>query len=294
MGISYKYRRKPICVNPQPLYSRLRATARPGKMQMLCRKGILVAILFAFLSVMSAPCLASDRDVGQRVDLLLSQGANEQAWQILQEFQGTKVSRVEILWRMARTQYEMGRLEESGDQAMAYFQEAEKYARSAIAEAPGKSDGYKWLAIAIGAQAKYTGTETRVRQSREIKENIEKAIALAPDDDIAYLVLSRWHYKISELSFVARTLANMLYGELPEASLKEAEDLLLRAIGIHDRIAHRYNLARVYDRMDRQKDAMIQYEKALLLPVTFPEEAEELAKARIRLQKLRDRARKAS
>lgn len=70
-----------------------------------------------------------------------------------------------------------------------FFQEAEKHARASIAIAPDQSDGYKWLAIALEAQAKHTDTETQVRQSREIKESIETAIRLAPDDDIAYLVL---------------------------------------------------------------------------------------------------------
>ncbi len=102
-----------------------------------------------------------------------------------------------------------------------FFQESEKYARAAIAEAPDRSDGYKWLAIALGAQSKYIDTETQVKHSREIKKNIEKAITLAPDDDISYLVLSRWHYKMSGLGYFARIFANMIYGELPKASLKE-------------------------------------------------------------------------
>jgi hypothetical protein len=152
--------------------------------------------------------------------------------------------------------------------------------------APDESDGYKWLAIALGAQAKYTDTETQVKQSREIKESIEKAITLAPEDDISYLVLSRWHYKISGLSFFARTFAKMIYGGLPEASLKDAEKLLWKAIGLHDRIAHRYNLAKVYDRMDRQEDYKLQLQQTILLPVTFPEEAEELEKAHKKLRQL--------
>jgi tetratricopeptide (TPR) repeat protein len=216
---------------------------------------------------------------------MLSQGENQKAFELLKEISGDEVDRAETLWRMARTQYEMGRLAQSDDKAFAHFQEAEKYARATIAEAPDKSVGYKWLAITLGAQTKYADIETQVRQSREIKENIDKAISLDPDDDIAYLVLSRWHYKISALGFWARTFANIVYGELPKASLKDAEDLLLRAIKIHDRISHRYNLARVYDRMDRREDAKFQYGKALLLPVTFPEEAQEQEKARIRLQK---------
>jgi len=126
--------------------------------------------------------------------------------------------------------------------------------------------------------------QAQIRLSREVKESIEKAIALAPDDDIAYLVLSRWHYKVSALGIVARTYASIVYGGLPEASLGEAEKLLLHAIALSDRIAHRYNLAKVYERMDRREDAKAQLQMALLLPVTFPEEAEAQAKSRDKLQ----------
>ena len=124
---------------------------------------------------------------------------------------------------------------------------------------------------------------------RKIQEFIETRLKTALQEKyrfkvLAYLVLSRWHYKISELSVLARTFANIIYGELPNASLDEAEKLLLKAIGLHDRISHRYNLAKIYDRMDRREDANVQYDRALLLPVTFPEEAEELVKAREKLQ----------
>jgi tetratricopeptide (TPR) repeat protein len=253
---------------------------------------IYILSLFTFMILsasFSTPCLANAQDVYQNVDEMLAQGKNQQAFEILQALPNDNGNRAETLWRMARAQYEMGRLVETDDKeddrALVYYQEAEKYARETIAEAPGKSEGYKWLAITLGVKMKYGDIKSQVQEAWEIKKNIDKAIALAPDDDIAYLVLSRWHYKISELGFWARSLASMLYGELPKASLEESEELLKKAISIHDRISHRYNLARVYDRMERRADAKLQYEKALLLPVTFPEEAKEQEKARSRLQR---------
>jgi tetratricopeptide (TPR) repeat protein len=252
------------------------------------QKNFLSLLICSLLcAAFSLPCLASEQAIYQSVDELLAQGKNQQAFEILQTLLNDGGDREETLWRMARAQYEMGRLVETDDKsdhrALAFYQEAEKYAQAAIAEAPGKSDGYKWLAITLGVKMKYGDFKTQMRQTWEIKENIDRAIALAPDDDIAYLVLSRWHYKISELGFWERSIASMVYGELPKASFEESEKLLLKAISLHDRISHRYNLARVYDRMERREDAKLQYQKALLLPVTFPEEAKEQEKARSRL-----------
>jgi len=132
--------------------------------------------------------------------------------------------------------------------------------------------GYKWLAIALGAQAKESDTKAQIRLSREVKESIEKAIALPPEDDIDYLVLSHWHTKVSALDFFARTVAKIVYVfcRTPLTGRKS----YCRAIALRDRIAHRYTWAKVYERMDRREDAKGSMQMALLLPVTFPEEAE--------------------
>jgi tetratricopeptide (TPR) repeat protein len=257
-------------------------------MTILHPKVCLATVVVLLLAGLACPCLASEVHASQ-VDELLARGENRLAWELLQKFPDSGAGSKEKLWREARTRYEMGRLAESEEQALAFFQEAENYARAAIAAGPDQGDGYKWLAIALGAQSKFLDIETQVRQSREIKESIQKAITLAPDDDIAYLVLSRWHYKISSLGFLARAFANIVYGGLPEASLDEAEKLLLRAIELHDRIAHRYNLARVYEQKDDRDRAVRQYRQTLLLPVTFPEEAEEQVKAQKKLLKWQKR-----
>jgi tetratricopeptide (TPR) repeat protein len=220
--------------------------------------------------------------VFEKIDDLLNQGENQQAWEILQRLPENGPDSAERLWRRARVQYEMGQVAEK--KSVKRYKSAEKYARAAIKNDPNNSESYKWLAIAIGAQSKYSGTKEQVRQSGEIKKYIEKAIELNPDDDISYLVLSRWHYKVSALGGVARTFAKVIYGGVPKASLKKAEELLLQAIEIHDRIAHRYNLAKVYKRMDRQEEAMEQLRLTLLLPVTFPEEVSDKEKAKRKQQ----------
>jgi tetratricopeptide (TPR) repeat protein len=258
-------------------------------MKFLIGAGVLGDLLLILLTAYGAPAqeLAAAAPTFQKIDGLLNQGDNQQACQLLQDVPEDRRYLPEKLWRLARVHYEMGRLAASDQDAMAFYQNAEKYARAAIAKNPQGGDGYKWLAIALGAQTKDSDTEAQILLSRAVKENIEKAIALAPEDDIAYLVLSRWHYKISALDFFSRAVANIVYGGLPEASLSDAEQLLLQAIKLNDRIVHRYHLAKVYERMDRREEAKAQLQMALLLPVTFPEEAEELAKARGKLQEWR-------
>ena len=250
-------------------------------------RAVTVALIVGFWALPSAgePInqeVAEATRALEEVDELLNQGENEQAWKILQALPEDDSRSAENLWRMARTLYEIGQVSDQKNAKL--FKSAEKYARAAIKDDPNNSESYKWLAIAIGAQSKYSGAKEQVRQSGEIKKYIEKAIELNPDDDISYLVLSRWHYKVSALGGVARTFAKVVYGGVPKASLKKAEELLLQAIEIHDRVAHRYNLAKIYNRMDREAEMLEQYRRALLLPVTFPEELKEKDKARKKLK----------
>jgi tetratricopeptide (TPR) repeat protein len=165
----------------------------------------------------------------------------------------------------------------------AHYRRAVKLAQRAIQADPESDEGYKWLAVARGAQAEEGDVETQLRLSLQVKENIEKALSLDPDDDISLLVLSRWHYKIASLEPWARAFVTLVYGSLPEASLEKAEALLLEAIAQKDRIVHRYSLAKVYHRMGKREAALQQLRLALTLPVTFASEAEDREKARHKL-----------
>jgi len=187
------------------------------------------------------------------------------------------------LWRQAYDQYELGRTSNDPRKKSAHFRRVEALAQQAIKADLRNDEGYKWLAVALGARAEDVNVRERIRLSRKVKENIEKALSLDPDDDISLLVLSRWHYKIASLPPWTGAFVGFVYGGLPPASLEKAESLLLRAIATKDRISHRYSLAKVYHAMGRREAALAQLRQALKQPVTFPEEAEDLAKARKKL-----------
>jgi tetratricopeptide (TPR) repeat protein len=183
----------------------------------------------------------------------------------------------------ASAEYELGRTCKNPQERSNHFHRAEEFARQAIVAEPQSDEGYKWMAIALGAQADDAGVRTQIELSRRVKDNIDKAIAIDPNDDISLLVLSRWHYKVASLGIWSRAVVRVVYGGLPAASMKKSEELLLRAIAIKDRISHRYNLAKVYNQMGRRDDALRQLRLALTLPVTFPEESEDLEKAKRKL-----------
>lgn len=187
------------------------------------------------------------------------------------------------LWRNASTQYELGRTSKNSQERATHYRRAAEFAQQAISVDPQGDEGYKWLAIALGAQAEDVGVRAQIQLSRRVKENIEKALSLDPDDDISLLVLSRWHYKVASLEPWTRAVVRVVYGGLPQASMEKAEQLLLKAIARKDRIVHRYSLAKVYYHMGRREAALQQLRQALKLPVTIPEETDDLEKARKKL-----------
>lgn len=197
----------------------------------------------------------------------------------------TPSKKASALCRKAQEQFEQGEASSQPQARAEHFRRAENFALQAIDIAPQNDEGYKWLAIALGAQAEDTAPKTQIALSRQVKRNIEKALRLDPDDDISLLVLSRWHYKVASLGGWTKLLVKLIYGGLPEASFEQAETLLLKAIAHKDRIAHRYSLAKVYHRMGRQNDAIDQLRLVLALPVTFAGEAEDLEKARRKLDR---------
>lgn len=181
---------------------------------------------------------------------------------------------------MARACYELARTDEDPRNSPDHFRRIEKLADQAIDADPENGEGYKWLAIALGARIKNADLAAKIQLSRRIKEVIEKALSLDPNDDISLLVLSRWHDKIASLGLGAKTLIRIVYGGLPDASYAKAEMLLRQAISIHDRITHRYCLAKVFYHQGKREAALGQLRIALTLPVTLPGEAVELEKVR--------------
>jgi tetratricopeptide (TPR) repeat protein len=219
------------------------------------------------------------------VDRRLDQGAAAAALERLNDIAKDDVPAVELYWRRARARYPLG-LAAAGEEREEQFRRAEAWARQAISAGPETDEGYKWLAIALGARAGESGPAAAAGLAKEIRAAVDHALAIDPDDDISLLVLGMWHYRIASCNPLLRSFARFA-GGLPPASLAAAEDALCRAIAIHDRIMHRYYLGRVYHEQGLPAAAIAQLEHALSLPVSFPGEERKRLKIRQKLKRWR-------
>lgn len=190
------------------------------------------------------------------------------------------------LCRVSRAESEMGE-DAKGEEQRRLTSAAVEHARAAIAAASDSAQGHLALVVALGRQALREGAKTRLALSREIKSEVDRAIALDPTLGRAYHARALWNRKIASLNFLERAAANTVLGGVPKgASMENAVADLQKAIELEPRyVNHHLELGRTYHDMGRHEDARRELEQAVALPGTsnprdprYQDEARELLK----------------
>jgi tetratricopeptide (TPR) repeat protein len=188
------------------------------------------------------------------------------------------------LWRLARVESELGE-DAKGEDQRRLVSSAVEHARAAVKAAPDSALGHVWLSVALGRQALKEGPKTRLALSREIKSEVDRAIAIDPGIGRAYHVRALWNRKIASLNVFERMAASTVLGGVPEgASMQNAVNDLKKAIELEpEYVNHRLELGRTYMSLKRWAEARHELERAIALPPTsnardprYQQEAREL------------------
>lgn len=148
-------------------------------------------------------------------------------------------------------------------------QRALDYAQRAVALAPDNAENVLSLAVCHGTLAIYSDTRTKIRYSRLVKEEAERALALNPDYDWAHHVLGRWHHEVASLGAATRFFVRLIYGGLPDASPGQAIEHLERAVALAPQTApHHLELGFSYRAAGRIADARAAFTRGLALTST--------------------------
>lgn len=137
-----------------------------------------------------------------------------------------------VLQKIARQYSDLVVDQPDDDARRRYAATALAYAERAAALNPRDAVNVLSIAVARGKLAVYSGTREKVRLSRLIKEDAERALALDPGYAWAHHVLGRWHYEVAELGATARILVKLFYGGLPAANFGEGVSHLERAVAL--------------------------------------------------------------
>ena len=169
-----------------------------------------------------------------------------------------------------------------------FYLKAEQLSRKAIKLNPNGSKGHLTLSIALGRVALDAGAQERVRPSKEIQVEVDKALKIDPNDDIAWHVLGRWNRKLATLSWIEKKFANMFLGGVPkDASVEKAAECFQKAISLNPNYIHHYlELGLTYEKLNKKDEAKKAYQKVLELPVTHFMDKDYKIQAQKRLKKL--------
>jgi tetratricopeptide (TPR) repeat protein len=196
--------------------------------------------------------------------------------------------RPEILWRLARLCVSIADVSPDAERERLY-QKAEQYARACIEQNEQIAEGHTWLAAALGNIAMFEGGATKVKLARTIYREVQRAIELNPNDDIAYSILGSFYRALGGVSWIERQLANMFLGGLPDGGYREAVEALENAIALApDVMRHRYELGMVYLDWGRKVEAKAEFLEALQLPVTLRSDTTRIAEMRDIISRLPD------
>lgn len=223
-----------------------------------------------------------------RGDELLRQGQLRDARAAYRAALDERPASYAALCRLAHVESELGE-DAKGEERRQLVASAIDHARTAVQIAPDSAQGHEWLAVALGRKALKEGPKTRLSLSREIKSEVDRAIALDPTSGRAYHVRALWNRKIATLNAVERAVANAVLGGVPKgASMENAVRDLQKAVALEpEYVNHRLELGRTFQMVRNDADARRELEKAIALPPkSSPRDSIYQAEARELLRKL--------
>jgi tetratricopeptide (TPR) repeat protein len=149
------------------------------------------------------------------------------------------------------------------------FQDSLSYARKAVRANPNDTWGHFFVSAAQGRFVLTKSKKDQVNASKTIKAEIEKAIELDPNNDLAYHALGIWHRTMAEIGGAQRFLGGMIYGSIPKGTFEESERALQKAISLNPNYTnHHLELGRTYLDMKKYDLAKQEFQKTLELPNT--------------------------
>ncbi|MBI3060623.1 MAG: hypothetical protein HYY83_01380, partial [Deltaproteobacteria bacterium] len=202
----------------------------------------------------------------------------------------------EALSKMARVYVDFGDLiPETGsdwqERKLKQYAIAEEYARKAVKADPNGTWGHFYVAASLGKIAMQSSIPRQIDLAKEIRTEVEKAIALDPQNGYAYHVYGVWHRKMAEIGQISRLLSfAVLWRSVPKGSLEKSVEYLQKAISLNPTvISHHLELARSYAAIGKWQPARNSLKAAQELPIQFSDDPVNKKEAQQLLQEIKER-----
>jgi tetratricopeptide (TPR) repeat protein len=198
----------------------------------------------------------------------------------------------EALWKTSRAYVDIADVMPAGDkdakQRQKLYTDATAYAQKAVVANPNDTWGHFQVAASLGKKLLMLGKKEQLDGAKQIKAEIDKAIKLDPNNDLAYHALGRWHRRMAEIGGFSRLLGNMFLGGVPKGSFEESEKNLKKAAEMKpEYVNHHLELGITYESLKKYDLAAQEFQKAIDLPKTTSKDDVLKAQAQAELAKLK-------
>lgn len=166
-------------------------------------------------------------------------------------------------WKEVRKLVLQGEALSDKEKQESVYRRAYTLAQNSVKSNPNNSQEHLWLANSAGRLAMVAPNEERIKLSKVVKDNAQRAIALDAKNGQAYMTLGAWHYYVADLSWVQKTAAQALYGGLPDASFEDAAANLTKALqhGVENPVEVYYLRALAYRQLDKDDSARADFKR---------------------------------
>lgn len=246
----------------------------------------LLPLTLTLASAVPLPAVAPDDLVRQA--LAHEAGANPRSALGLL-LQAEKAGRTDalVLQKIARQYADLFYETEPKEERRRLAEQALAYSRRAAAAEPTNPVNVLSISIACGQLAMVSDTREKVRLSRLVRTEAERALSLDPNYAWAHHILGRWHREVADLGSAARAFVAIFLGGLPAASREDAVRHLERAAQLEpDELQHRVELGFAYLSIGDAARARATLENAVALPARAGIDQAALARARAALAEL--------
>ncbi|GLE07348.1 hypothetical protein PINS_up017510 [Pythium insidiosum] len=228
------------------------------------------------------------------VALLAEERYNDYSYsrqQLLQDLKAAHAaypSDVGIMWRLGRAAYDVSNLRATpADEKKELIYFALEIMGKALELGDNVAEVHNWYGIVLSSVGDYEGTKVSIANSYKIKEHWERAIALKPTKATTYHLLGRWCVRISDLSWIERKAAAVLFGAPPESSYQEALGFLLKCHEFDSQWkSNTMLIAQVYYKLKDYGKAKQWAETTLAIPNNTEEDEDKHEEAKALLKKL--------
>ncbi|CAG9808312.1 unnamed protein product [Chironomus riparius] len=138
-------------------------------------------------------------------------------------------SDVEVQWRLTRALYDYSKLSANSGNKPDLVREAFDLIKNSLEKYDSHYAVHQWYAIMLDAKAHLDGLRARIYVLEEIKQHMEKAVELNPQDSISHYILGEFAFQVADLSWIEKKILSSVLTHPPACTYEEALGHFLKA-----------------------------------------------------------------